>query len=600
MSLLGPSFLTGLEGSGKVSLARGGPSQDLVWFRFGSNSAVLYDLSELTVKAVLSVPSHVNLTTGVVYSPALEKNVVVLNSTKIVVFDPTADRNDPSNEEGRGSWDVETLLETCCAASLQEDGNPVVDLVTTDDGNIFVLFSNGSIQSLQQCLQDSKSESRGEAAADHTNLYVKNFSERSHLVQRLQTHVFHHNGRLYSSHIYSVVHPRTKVGGRITVKTCRLAFNSETRVCKQTPFRTQELDKGVTSATRVGEKIVFVDGSGVVYTQDLFSEDSTSKSKLSLNLSSSDKIGIEKAEYVTRLSETKVAVIGTKSSGEGNAISVADVNFQGGFVLNSVSVKAVAAEGGAKLNCYGDNRILFKHGHRMATLFVEKMPSTMADFVGMSAFEESPSKAHAGSMKDWQQMDLLSQPLELYKSLPDALNRTNKFNNTIESLVKDFNDIPELLVLNTIEAIVRISEPDRGLLSRAFNVPVTESVLLQHLRNSEFSLVQKMLGHLIDMVRIESTETEAGGGGEELNGDKFEHHLTWIGCILNAHYANFLMSTAEGSIKMLEEALETVQVLEDNVNAMGETMAVVKLIHDKQMIQTDYSNMNYSIETVEL
>ena len=82
------------------------------------------------------------------------------------------------------------------------------------------------------------------------------------------------------------------------MKTCRLAFNSETRVCKQTPFRTQELDKGVTSATRVGEKIVFVDGSGVVYTQDLFSEDSTSKSKLSLNLSSSDKFGIEKAEYV--------------------------------------------------------------------------------------------------------------------------------------------------------------------------------------------------------------------------------------------------------------------------------------------------------------
>jgi len=143
------------------------------------------------------------------------------------------------------------------------------------------------------------------------------------------------------------------------VKTCRLAFNSETQVCKQTPFRNQELDKGVTSATRVGEKIVFVDGSGVVYTQDLFSEDSTSKSKLSLNLSSCDKIGIEKAEYVTRLSETKVAVIGTKSSGEGNAISVADVNFQGGFVLNSVSVKAVAAEVGTGYS--GSHHLYYHH-----------------------------------------------------------------------------------------------------------------------------------------------------------------------------------------------------------------------------------------------
>ena len=79
----------------------------------------------------------------------------------------------------------------------------------------------------------------------------------------------------------------------------------------------------------------------------------------------------------------------------------------------------------------------------------------MAEFVGMSAFEECPSKTQAGTMKDWQPIDQLSQPLELYKSLPDALNRTDKVNNTIESLIKDFSDIPELLVLNTIEAIVR-------------------------------------------------------------------------------------------------------------------------------------------------
>ena len=56
MSLVGPSFLTGLEGSGSVSLAKGGATQDLVWFRFGTNAAVLYDLSELRSRVVLSVP----------------------------------------------------------------------------------------------------------------------------------------------------------------------------------------------------------------------------------------------------------------------------------------------------------------------------------------------------------------------------------------------------------------------------------------------------------------------------------------------------------------------------------------------------------------
>ena len=133
-----------------------------------------------------------------------------------------------------------------------------------------------------------------------------------------------------------------------------------------------------------------------------------------------------------------------------------------------------------------------------------------------------------------------------------------------------------------------------SLLSRAFKVPVSEPILVQHLRSSDFRLVQDMLRHLLAMVQIESSETA------DLDEDSFEAHLAWISCILNAHYANFLISEDRDSVRILEDALETVQVLEANVNSMGEAMAVVKLIKDKQMIQTDYSNRNYNIEVVEL
>ena len=130
-----------------------------------------------------------------------------------------------------------------------------------------------------------------------------------------------------------------------------------------------------------------------------------------------------------------------------------------------------------------------------------------------------------------------------------------------------------------------------SLLSQAFAVPVSEPALLQHLRNSDFSLAQAMLRQLLSLVQVESLEVP----NDE---DKFERHLAWMSCILNAHYANFLMCPEAADL--LEQALDTVDVLEANVTSMGETMAVVKLIRDKQMVQMDYSTKNYSIEMVDL
>lgn len=103
------------------------------------------------------------------------------------------------------------------------------------------------------------------------------------------------------------------------------------------------------------------------------------------------------------------------------------------------------------LNCHGDKRIFFKHGARMATLYAEGMPATLADMVGRAAFA-APATAQpspAAAAGPWKAVDQPSQSLDLYQRLPNVLK------GGLESVLDAYTDIPELLVLNTVEALVR-------------------------------------------------------------------------------------------------------------------------------------------------
>ena len=106
-----------------------------------------------------------------------------------------------SSSSGR---DVQTLLDTC-ATTLPES---VVDVVESDQ-DVYLVFNDGSVQTVSHCVKSKHVDEQSQSQ----NIYVNKFSPRSHQVQRLGTSVFRHEGRLYSSHIFRVVHPRTKVGG---------------------------------------------------------------------------------------------------------------------------------------------------------------------------------------------------------------------------------------------------------------------------------------------------------------------------------------------------------------------------------------------------
>jgi len=630
--LRGPSFLSGLEGTGSVEV-RSGQGQDEVWVTFEGCSAVRYDLSEMCVRCVLSVPSHVRLSTPVCHDLESGLDLCVINHNTLLAFKAV-------NEQAS----MDSLIKDNQGHQLSS-GLKAVDMLRgaeeDKEGDLYVLFDDGQLQTVK-CLMKAAAAENAEvkAAAKAANQIYCKVNERTQKIERKETSVFSWKGRPHAAHIFRVVHPKTMAAlGPVTVRICRIGVDPETLACKQTTVNTIELPaKSVKVATRVGHKVVYVQ-DGRVYTKHMFDEDDEGESYASDVIknnknSASDvtankiglatqKVALEKAEFVARLSADKVVVLGAKSGGsEGHAVMVVDVGAgsgPGGFAVDAVNVKAVVQTSGKMLSCHGGNRVFFKHGHRMATIFAENLPRSLADFVGKGAFsaktvENSAEKGNKAASLDfgtWEDLELVSQPLVLYQSLPEILSKDGKMED-IARILDNFSDIPELLVLNLIEMLLSLpadSDSSAGnspqqqqredLLSRTFNVSVSEPILLQHLRVSDFKFVRDMLRHLLAMVQIETTANRPpqGGGGD--GGFYFEQHLTWIGCILNAHYGNFLLSQDESVKALLDEALETVEILESSLCLMGETMTVLRLIQDKQMIQPDYSNKSYTIEIVD-
>ena len=124
------------------------------------------------------------------------------------------------------------------------------------------------------------------------------------------------------------------------MKTFRLAFDTDTQRCKQTPYTSAELGKDAASVAKVGAKVVVVNGDGSLHVADLFGPDSNPRPV--------HASGVDKVEFVSRLSGTdgKAAVIGSRATGgEGLAVAVVDIRFDGGVLVGPpVNVKAVSAE----------------------------------------------------------------------------------------------------------------------------------------------------------------------------------------------------------------------------------------------------------------
>ena len=269
------------------------------------------------------------------------------------------------------------------------------------------------------------------------------------------------------------------------------------------------------------------------------------------------------------------------------------------------SIKAVSGsnDGAGLLLAYDQSRrLLFKHGQRVASILVEDLPSNLAGLIGSvsandSGIDDLPAESPVpcDDIPTWEVVGSVSQPMQLYEILPDLLVSQNV--EKVSEIMATFSDIPELLVLNIIEMLFVTPDEKFGgnferleLLARAFVLPVNDTIMVQHLRQVDFSSARKMLSALFDVL-------ESVGNDDD---DAFERLLLWIGMVLNAHYTNFVMSRDDESKDQLTAALTIISQMEASLQVIGNTLPLIKMIAHKQLIRPAVSQKVYNIEIVDL
>ena len=266
------------------------------------------------------------------------------------------------------------------------------------------------------------------------------------------------------------------------------------------------------------------------------------------------------------------------------------------------SIKAVLSNSescGLLLAFEGSRRVLFKHGQRVANLIIEELPGNLAALVGSQTNEKfadifSSDQNEDDNLPLWEVVGSVSQPVQLYKILPDLLVEQNT--DRVAEVIETFTDIPELLVLNIIEML--FAAPDEKfsaknskfeLLSRAFLLPVNDSLMIQHLRSIDFFAAKNFLSQLFEIIQSANEDS-----------DSFAKVISWIGIILNAHYTNFVLSKDDDTHHQLLAAFEIVNQLEESLHLICTTLPLIKMIAKNQSVRPAMSQKIYNIEIVDL
>ena len=313
------------------------------------------------------------------------------------------------------------------------------------------------------------------------------------------------------------------------------------------------------------------------------------------------------------LDERRIALSGPRKDGEGYSIVVLDAVFDA--VVACSKIKTVHAEKNAKsvdkqnlshlMVCHRGQRIFIKHGSKVANVILSKeLPSNLSGFVGLEAnldiITSDAKKDDCMELDDndsskivkWEIVNDVenvediqgeaSQTIELYRIMPEILAKSDF--SKIEEVLETYTDIPELLVLNIIEGFMLTmfkNEKDSNVVEndkyhksivKAFNVPITEVLMTQHLRQCNFELAKNMLMWLVLEMKSENSDEE------KVSMDQL---LLWIGLIINSHYTNFILSKGNEEIKdLVLITMDLVSELQGTMDVLSSTLPITKMIRN--------------------
>ena len=238
----------------------------------------------------------------------------------------------------------------------------------------------------------------------------------------------------------------------------------------------------------------------------------------------------------------------------------------------------------------------------MVTVSVPELPRSVAKIIGFSR----ASKTHRDDVDSEVTVDVVdkqSDAVDLYLALPTMFEKKDVA-GVKRVLEQNSPDIPELLVLSIIEFIfVCENEEDLGqverekMLTMAFDVPITDSLMLSHLCQLDFGLAVKMIDFVNLSIKLESA---LSGGGHT---DRFQRLVQWMGLLLNAQYTNVLLLSRDDDGKVAEllgDVASNVEELEVASSAFASVIPLAELLKGKKYREPSFANTTYCVEVVEL
>ena len=631
--LKGPSFLPELEGPGKLQFFRDKPDEDgdpnrRIIVTFGNRHAIRYDLEDNSVVTGYYCPTFLTLSTPVAYDASIASYVCGVNSGKqLVIWDGKESKleNILNAEKTYQSIDGRDHSPMGKVLTLKKDQTAVgiVSLKTVHSNNespeCYVVFSSGELQSVKylldnKCLVKEKDEKYivpGKSVRIETSLFIK--GETDNLI--------------YVAHAY-------KMDKTSHIRVCRLVLDADTAKCRQTVLHTIRLlgtEEAVNPKSRnhalvscltfYGQFVTYITSNSEVIFLDILNYESHKSLECLHKPSTSIDFAVvnlvpEKDQTINLMSldQHRIALAGPRKDGEGYTIVVFDAVFD--VVVACSKIKTVHAEKNAKeietnnvsylMVCHSGERIFFKHGSKVANVLLSKeLPSNLSGFIGHEAnldilptevMDQSSTKElhDTGSSKvpTWEIVNAknnaedvqgeASQTIELYRKMPEILAKRDFV--SIGQVLDTYTDIPELLVLNIIESFMlelfgnedttKLSEscPHHNNIVKAFNVPITEVLMIQHLRQCNFELAKNMLIWIVIEMKTNNSDSE------KVSMDQL---LLWVGLIINSHYTNFILSKGNEEVtELIITTMDLVSEIQGTMDILSSTLPLTKMIRN--------------------
>lgn len=567
MKIVGPSVVTELEGLGQtitkdlfsIKSIKTPDLSSVVVATLGNRVAVKLswaDASDGDPPLFWYAPTYLPLTSSVVWAKSEDKFAAILSHKNLVLWDG-----------------VETKLEKVEAIKLLSS---VKELIQPEPGDqseassedVFVVFETGHVQSLSFVLKNPSVE----PPADVT--------------------ILPEHGKLTRSNIYSLnegtvlAHTIKNPNGLVIVKTFKVTAKDETEETILEPIHTfnetknhQFLDVIHSSEEGICALSMAPDASLVCVSLKKQSE------RRSIALDAHVK---PNSKVITASGNPDVVAILGEDGQNKMRFTLCSIKF------SAVLLSEVVAKSGSKLAnfglaCANQNRFFIRHDQTVSQLTISDLPRSLDCMIGL-LMPKASTNGQVGNGINAAKSEA-SNAMQLYEQLPKLLRKKDL--KAIEQILEMESDIPELLLLSIIEFLLSNHVPKKvdqvtkeRLLTKAFDVAITQPLMLQYVGQLEFDTVLRMLKFLDLALKLESGE----------HTDKFGRLIEWTSILLNAHYANVLIMKDDQAVELLNSLRDSIASFEKSSTDFASLRPLVELIKDKRVPSQPHMDEAYSIE----